>query len=39
MLYPQVKGLWYPLHRRLGGPQSWYGCFGKREKSIFPGGI
>jgi hypothetical protein len=32
-LYPQGKSPWYPLDRRLGGPQSWSGR-GAEEKNI-----
>jgi hypothetical protein len=28
-LYPQGKSPWYPLDRRLGGPQSYSGCCGE----------
>jgi hypothetical protein len=34
-LYPQVKSPWYPLDRRLGGPQSWSGHGG--DDIIFHG--
>jgi hypothetical protein len=30
-LYPQGKRRWYPLDRRLGGPQSRCGCCGKSK--------
>jgi hypothetical protein len=33
-LYPQGKSPWYPLDRRLGGPQSQSG-YGGEEKMIF----
>jgi hypothetical protein len=33
-LYPQGKTLWYPLDRRLGGPQSRFGRGG--EEKYFP---
>jgi hypothetical protein len=38
LLYPQGKSPWYPLDRRLGGPESWSGhC---REKyNLAPPGI
>jgi len=26
---------WYPFNRRLGGPQSWSGCFNE-EKNLLP---
>jgi len=26
LLYPQGKSPWYPLDRRLGGPQNHSGC-------------
>jgi hypothetical protein len=32
-LYPRGKGSRYPLDRRLGGPQSWYGYKGQTKKS------
>jgi hypothetical protein len=32
-LYPQGKNPWYPLHRRLGGSQSWSGCGGEEKNS------
>jgi hypothetical protein len=32
-LYPQGKSPWYPLDRRLGGPQSWSGCSGEEKNS------
>jgi hypothetical protein len=34
-LKPWGKNLWYSLDRRLGGPQSWYGCDGE-EKDLLP---
>jgi hypothetical protein len=34
---PQGKGPWYPLDRRLGGPQTWSGRFGE-EKNLDPTG-
>jgi hypothetical protein len=34
-LYPQRKSLWYPLDRRLGGPQSRPG-YGGEEKNSQP---
>jgi hypothetical protein len=34
-LYPQGKSPWYPLDRRLGGPQSWSG-HGGEEKNFQP---
>jgi hypothetical protein len=36
MPYLWEKSLQYPLNRRLGGPQSWSGCF--RKKSLDPPG-
>jgi hypothetical protein len=30
-LYPQGKSPWYPLDRRLGGPQSWSGRYGEMK--------
>jgi hypothetical protein len=38
-LYPQGKSPWYPLDRRLGGPQSWSGCEGEEKYSQLPPGI
>jgi len=35
LLYLQGKSLWYPLDRRLGGPQSHSGC-GSEEKNSQP---
>jgi len=32
-LYPQGKGPWYPLDRRLGGLQSWSGQSGEEKTS------
>jgi hypothetical protein len=32
-LYPQGKSPWYPLDRRLGGPQSQSGCGGEEKNS------
>jgi hypothetical protein len=34
-LYSQGKSPWYPLDRRLGGPQSQSGCSGE-EKNFQP---
>jgi hypothetical protein len=31
LLYPQGKSPWYPLDRRLGGPQSRSGCGGEEK--------
>jgi len=28
------KETWNPLNRKVGGPQSWSGCFGRRKKSV-----
>jgi hypothetical protein len=33
LLYPQGKSPWYPLDRRLGGPQSQSGCGSEGEYS------
>jgi hypothetical protein len=30
---PQGKSPWYPLARRLGGPQSHSGCYGEGKNS------
>jgi hypothetical protein len=38
LLYPG-KEHQHPSNRRLGRPQSWSGCFWKREKSLAPTGI
>jgi hypothetical protein len=38
-LYPQEKSLWYPLDRRLGGPQSRSGRRGGEKNSQPPPGI
>jgi hypothetical protein len=38
-LYPQGKSPWYPLDRRLGGPQSRSGQGGKEKNSQPPPGI
>jgi hypothetical protein len=38
-LYPQGKSPWYPLDRRLGGPQSRSGHGGEEENSQPPPGI
>jgi hypothetical protein len=35
-LYPQGKSPWYPLERRLGGPQSRSGHDGGEEKNLEP---
>jgi len=32
-LYPWGKGLWYPLDRRLGGPQRWSRHSGEEKNS------
>jgi hypothetical protein len=32
-LNPQVKSSWYPLDRRLGGPQSRFGLGGESKNS------
>jgi len=34
-LQPQGKSPWYPMYRRLGGPQSWSGQNGE-EKTPSP---
>jgi hypothetical protein len=39
LLYPQGKSPWYPLDRRLGGPQSRSGRGGKEKNSQSPPGI
>jgi len=37
-LYVQVKNTWYPLDRRLGGPQSRSGNSGEKKNSkLLPG--
>jgi len=33
-LYPRGYSHWYPLDRRLGGPQSRSGRGGKRKKTV-----
>jgi hypothetical protein len=38
-LYPQGKSPWYPLDKRLGGPQSRSGCDGEEKNSQPPPGI
>jgi hypothetical protein len=38
-LYPQEKSPWYPLDRRLGGPQRRSGCGGEEENSQPPSRI
>jgi hypothetical protein len=38
-LYPQGKSPWYPLDRRLGGPQSRSGRGGEEKNSQTPSGI
>jgi hypothetical protein len=38
-LYPQGKSPWYPLDRRLGGPQSRSGCGDEEKNSQPPPGI
>jgi hypothetical protein len=38
-LYPQGKSPWYPLDRRLGGPQSRSGRGGEEKNSQHPPGI
>jgi len=35
-LYSQGKSSWYPLDRRLGGPQSQSGSSGKEKKKALP---
>jgi hypothetical protein len=32
-LLPPRKSLWYPLDRRLGGPQRWFGRGGEEKNS------
>jgi len=39
LLYPWGKSPYYPLDRRLGGPQSQSGCDGEEKNSQFPPGI
>jgi hypothetical protein len=37
-LYPQEKSPWYPLDRRLGGPQNWSGRgSGEQNSQPLPG--
>jgi len=31
LLYPRSTNPWYPLDRRLGGPQSWPGLSGEEK--------
>jgi hypothetical protein len=38
-LYPQGKNPWYPLDRRLGGPQSRSGRGGEKKNSQPPPGL
>jgi len=38
-LNPQEKDPQYPLDRRLGGPQSLYGCGCKKNKSLLLPGM
>jgi hypothetical protein len=38
-LYPQGKSPWFPLDKRLGGPQSHSGCNGEEKNSKPPPGI
>jgi hypothetical protein len=33
LLYSQGRSPWYPLDRRLSGPQSWSGLGGERKNS------
>jgi hypothetical protein len=33
LVYSQGKSPWYPLERRLGGPQSWSGLNGEEKNS------
>jgi hypothetical protein len=33
LLYPQGKSPWYPVDRRLDGPQSQSGCSGEEKNS------
>jgi hypothetical protein len=35
-LYPQVKSPWYPLHRKLGGPQGLSGRSSEAKNSQTP---
>jgi hypothetical protein len=39
LLYPQGKSPWYPLVRRLGGPQNRSGRGGEEKNSQPPPGI
>jgi len=32
-ILPQGKSPWYPLDKRLGGPQSWSGCSDEEKNS------
>jgi len=34
-LYRWGKSPWYPLDRRLGGPQSWSVCSGEQGQTLF----
>jgi hypothetical protein len=38
-LYPREKSSRYPLHRRLGGPESRSGCYGEEKNLLPPTGI
>jgi len=38
LLYPWGKSPWYPLGRRLVGPQSWCGHGGEEKKPPAPAG-
>jgi len=35
-LYSREKYLWYPMYRRLGGPQSQSGCGGEKKSQPLP---
>lgn len=33
-LYPHRKTCWYPMHKKLGRPQKWFGCFGEQTNHL-----
>jgi hypothetical protein len=39
VLYSWGKNLQYPLNRRLGEFQSWYGCFGDERNLLLLAGF
>jgi len=39
LLYPKGKIPWYPLDRRMGGPQNHSGCSGEEKNSQPPAGM